>query len=184
MTLIARKLHLNKARVKIIFLFLALSTTGFGFVLVIDLLLAKTNYSLTVLYQAASAVLCLRSKAPSCHANSTSAVTGRLGTTGMVVSEQREASQVGIDILNAGGNAIDAAVAVGYALAVTYPCCGNLGGGGFMLIRFANGRTRFLDFNESRFSEVSSSRYRSASMSVSQLSNSHGSSTGGRHNAV
>lgn len=65
----------------------------------------------------------------------------------MVVSEQREASQVGIDILNAGGNAIDAAVGVGYALAVTYPCCGNLGGGGFMLIR-ANGRTRFVDFRE------------------------------------
>jgi len=148
MTLIARKLHLNKARVKRIFLFLALCTTGFGFILVIDLWLAKTNYSLTVLYQTASAAICLQSKAPSCHTNSTSAVTGRLGTTGMVVSEQREASQVGIDILNAGGNAIDAAVAVGYALAVTYPCCGNLGGGGFMLIRFADGRTRFLDFRE------------------------------------
>jgi hypothetical protein len=57
MTLIARKLHLNKARVKRFFLFLALCTTGFGFILVIDLLLAKTNYSLTVLYQTASAVL-------------------------------------------------------------------------------------------------------------------------------
>lgn len=66
----------------------------------------------------------------------------------MVVSEQREASQVGVDILNGGGNAIDAAVGVGYALVVTYPCCGNLGGGGFMLIRFSNGRTRFLDFRE------------------------------------
>lgn len=148
MTFIARKLHLNKARVKRILSFLALGTTGFGFILVIDLLLAKTNYSLTVLYQTASAAICLQSKAPSCRANSTSAVTGRLGTTGMVVSEQREASQAGIDILNGGGNAIDAAVAVGYALAVTYPCCGNLGGGGFMLIRFADGRTRFLDFRE------------------------------------
>lgn len=145
-----QKLHLNKARCKRILLLLAFCTTGLGLTLVIDLLLAKTNYSLTVLYQIASAAICLQSKAPSCHANSTltSPPTGKLGTTGMVVSEQREASQVGIDILNAGGNAIDAAVGVGYALAVTYPCCGNLGGGGFMLIRFANGRTRFLDFRE------------------------------------
>ncbi len=145
-----QKLHLNKARCKRILLLLAFCTTGLGLTLVIDLLLAKTNYSLTVLYQIASAAICLQSKAPSCHTNSTltSPATGKLGTTGMVVSEQREASQVGIDILNAGGNAIDAAVGVGYALAVTYPCCGNLGGGGFMLIRFANGRTRFLDFRE------------------------------------
>ncbi len=145
-----QKLHLNKARCKRILLLLAFCTTDLGLTLVIDLLLAKTNYSLTVLYQIASAAICLQSKAPSCHTNSTltSPPTGKLGTTGMVVSEQREASQVGIDILNAGGNAIDAAVGVGYALAVTYPCCGNLGGGGFMLIRFANGRTRFLDFRE------------------------------------
>lgn len=64
------------------------------------------------------------------------------------MSKQHEATQAGITILNQGGNAIDAAVGVGYALAVTYPCCGNLGGSGFMLIRFANGRTRFLDFRE------------------------------------
>jgi gamma-glutamyltranspeptidase/glutathione hydrolase len=66
----------------------------------------------------------------------------------MVVSPQREASSVGRDILATGGNAIDAAVAVGYALAVVDPCCGNIGGGGFMLIRFADGGRRFIDFRE------------------------------------
>ena len=68
--------------------------------------------------------------------------------TGMVVSAQHEASEVGASILQQGGNAIDAAVAVGYALAVTHPCCGNIGGGGFMVIHLANGRETFLNFRE------------------------------------
>jgi gamma-glutamyltranspeptidase / glutathione hydrolase len=67
---------------------------------------------------------------------------------GMVVSSQHLASDVGAAILRQGGNAIDAAVAVGYALAVTHPCCGNLGGGGFMLIHFADGRNTFINFRE------------------------------------
>jgi gamma-glutamyltranspeptidase / glutathione hydrolase len=67
---------------------------------------------------------------------------------GMVVSAQHLATQVGVDILKRGGNAIDAAVAVGYALAVVYPAAGNLGGGGFMMILFADGRKTFLDFRE------------------------------------
>jgi gamma-glutamyltranspeptidase/glutathione hydrolase len=67
---------------------------------------------------------------------------------GMVVSAQHLATQVGVDILKRGGNAIDAAVAVGYALAVVYPAAGNLGGGGFMTILFADGRKTFLDFRE------------------------------------
>jgi gamma-glutamyltranspeptidase/glutathione hydrolase len=66
----------------------------------------------------------------------------------MVVSAQRLASEVGLDILKRGGNAVDAAVAVGYALAVTHPCCGNLGGGGFMLVHLANGGDRTIDFRE------------------------------------
>jgi gamma-glutamyltranspeptidase / glutathione hydrolase len=66
----------------------------------------------------------------------------------MVVTEQHLASQAGIDVLKAGGNAVDAAVAVGYALAVVDPCCGNIGGGGFMLIRLHDGREHFLDFRE------------------------------------
>lgn len=67
---------------------------------------------------------------------------------GMVVSSQHLASQVGVDILKAGGNAVDAAVAVGYALAVVNPCCGNLGGGGFATIRLADGRAIFFNFRE------------------------------------
>jgi len=70
------------------------------------------------------------------------------GRHGMVVTEQHYASQVGVDVLKAGGNAVDAAIAVGYALAVVDPCCGNIGGGGFMLLRFANGRETFVDFRE------------------------------------
>ena len=67
---------------------------------------------------------------------------------GMVVSAHRLASQVGVDVLRRGGNAVDAAVAVGYALAVVYPIAGNLGGGGFMTIRLGDGRATFLDFRE------------------------------------
>jgi gamma-glutamyltranspeptidase/glutathione hydrolase len=67
---------------------------------------------------------------------------------GMVVTAHHLASDVGVEVLRQGGNAIDAAVAVGYALAVTYPAAGNLGGGGFMTIRFADGRETFLDFRE------------------------------------
>jgi gamma-glutamyltranspeptidase/glutathione hydrolase len=67
---------------------------------------------------------------------------------GIVVSAQHEASAAGARILAAGGNAIDAAVAVGYALAVVDPCCGNLGGGGFMLIRRADGRSSVINFRE------------------------------------
>ncbi|MHC2463184.1 gamma-glutamyltranspeptidase/glutathione hydrolase [Bradyrhizobium embrapense] len=67
---------------------------------------------------------------------------------GMVVSAQHLATQVGIEVLKRGGNAVDAAVAVGYALAVAYPAAGNLGGGGFMTIQLADGRKTFLDFRE------------------------------------
>lgn len=67
---------------------------------------------------------------------------------GMVVTAQHLATEVGVDVLRSGGNAIDAAVAVGYALAVVYPAAGNLGGGGFMTIRLADGRKTFLDFRE------------------------------------
>jgi gamma-glutamyltranspeptidase/glutathione hydrolase len=67
---------------------------------------------------------------------------------GMVVTAQHLATHVGVDVLKAGGNAVDAAVAVGYALAVVYPAAGNLGGGGFMTIMLADGRKTFLDFRE------------------------------------
>ena len=67
---------------------------------------------------------------------------------GMVVSAQHLATRVGVDVLRKGGNAVDAAVAVGYALAVVYPAAGNLGGGGFMTIQRADGSRTFLDFRE------------------------------------
>src|SRR5580698_375334 len=67
---------------------------------------------------------------------------------GMVVTSQHLASEVGAAILRQGGNAIDAAVAVGFALAVTHPCCGNLGGGGFMTIHLADGTNTFINFRE------------------------------------
>jgi gamma-glutamyltranspeptidase/glutathione hydrolase len=67
---------------------------------------------------------------------------------GMVVTAQHLASHIGVDVLKSGGNAVDAAVAVGYALAVVYPAAGNLGGGGFMTIQLADGRKTFLDFRE------------------------------------
>ncbi|MFI4986325.1 MAG: gamma-glutamyltransferase [Alphaproteobacteria bacterium] len=66
----------------------------------------------------------------------------------MVVTSQHYASEAGLGILAAGGNAIDAAVAVGYALAVVNPCCGNIGGGGFMTIHLADGRDSFINFRE------------------------------------
>jgi gamma-glutamyltranspeptidase/glutathione hydrolase len=66
----------------------------------------------------------------------------------MVVSAQHLATEVGLKILKQGGNAVDAAVAVGYALAVVHPCCGNIGGGGFMVIHLASGKNVFLDFRE------------------------------------
>ncbi|HEY4951729.1 MAG TPA: gamma-glutamyltransferase [Candidatus Acidoferrales bacterium] len=66
----------------------------------------------------------------------------------IVVSTDELASKAGADIMQAGGNAIDAAVATGFALAVVYPQAGNLGGGGFMLIRMSDGKTHFIDFRE------------------------------------
>ncbi|WP_434575188.1 gamma-glutamyltransferase [Pseudomonas sp. Z3-6] len=67
---------------------------------------------------------------------------------GMVVTAQHLATHAGVDVLKNGGNAVDAAVAVGYALAVVYPAAGNLGGGGFMTLQLADGRKTFLDFRE------------------------------------
>src|SRR5881396_773200 len=70
------------------------------------------------------------------------------GEHGMVVTAHQLATKVGVDVLKRGGNAVDAAVAVGYAMAVVYPAAGNLGGGGFMTIQLADGRKTFLDFRE------------------------------------
>lgn len=93
-------------------------------------------------------------------------VSGQLGKhnsdeyrNGMVVSANGIASQVGIDILKKGGNAVDAAVAVQFALAVVYPNAGNIGGGGFMVYRSAKGETNTLDFREKAAGSASRDMY-------------------------
>ena len=77
----------------------------------------------------------------------------------MVVTREAHATDVGVAALKAGGNAVDAAVAVGFALAVTHPSAGNIGGGGFMLVRFADGRKTFLDFREMAPAKASRDMY-------------------------
>ena len=81
------------------------------------------------------------------------------GPNGVVASRSPLASDVGIEVMKAGGNAIDAAVAVGFALAVTYPSAGNLGGGGFMLIRLANGDVVANDHRETAPAQASRDMY-------------------------
>ncbi|MHB1872621.1 MAG: gamma-glutamyltransferase [Steroidobacteraceae bacterium] len=84
----------------------------------------------------------------------------------MVVTAQHLATRVGLQILRKGGNAIDAAVAVGYALAVVHPCCGNIGGGGFMMIHLADGHTVFLDFREKAPLKATPTLYQNAAGQV------------------
>lgn len=98
---------------------------------------------------------------PSAHAHD--AVYARKG---MVVAQEPLAADVGVTILRSGGNAVDAAVAVGFALAVTHPFAGNIGGGGFMLIRLADGRTTFIDFREKAPGKATHNMYLDASGNV------------------
>ncbi|EFE98192.1 gamma-glutamyltransferase [Serratia odorifera] len=92
----------------------------------------------------------------SLYAASNPAVEAR---NGMVVTSQHLASQIGVDILKMGGNAVDAAVAVGYAQAVVNPCCGNIGGGGFMTIHLADGSDTFINFRETAPAAASANMY-------------------------
>jgi gamma-glutamyltranspeptidase/glutathione hydrolase len=98
-----------------------------------------------------------------------------VGRKGMVSSQNTQATIIGIDILKSGGNAVDSAVAVGFALAVTLPRAGNLGGGGFMLVHSAKDNiTRSIDYREMAPSGVSASDFLDENgKRISQLSKSY-----------
>jgi gamma-glutamyltranspeptidase / glutathione hydrolase len=84
----------------------------------------------------------------------------------MVASVHQLASRAGVQMMKSGGNAVDAAVAVGFALAVVHPQAGNLGGGGFMLIRFADGKTHFVDYREKAPAAATANMYLNAQGNV------------------
>jgi gamma-glutamyltranspeptidase/glutathione hydrolase len=94
------------------------------------------------------------------------ALTPVAGRSGMVASSEPLASQAGVEILRAGGNAVDAAVAVGFTLAVTFPQAGNLGGGGFMLIRMATGDAMVVDYREQAPAAATRAMYQDAQGNV------------------
>jgi gamma-glutamyltranspeptidase/glutathione hydrolase len=93
---------------------------------------------------------------------------------GMVVSAHRLASDAGVDVLKEGGNAVDAAIAVAYALAVTFPEAGNIGGGGFMTVRLADGRTSFIDFRETAPAAATPTMYQDKAGKVIPLLSTRG----------
>src|SRR5471030_194609 len=115
-------------------------------------------------------VLAMLSSAP-LYAASSPAVEAK---NGMVVTSQYLASQVGVDILKMGGNAIDAAVAVGYAQAVVNPCCGNIGGGGFMTVHLADGKDTFINFRETAPAAASANMYLDADGNVKKGASLYG----------
>src|SRR5437868_9643793 len=78
---------------------------------------------------------------------------------GIVASMHELASRAGVEMMQAGGNAMDAAVATGFALAVVHPDAGNLGGGGFMLIRTADGTAHFIDYREKAPAKATANMY-------------------------
>lgn len=129
-------------------LLLAGVPASIGLAIGLDMVVAGSVYHpLTYLYSASSWLGC--KKSPNCINIKTSAFQSPTsGKKGIVVTTQHKASEVGLEILKQGGNAIDAAVGVGYALAVTDPCCGNIGGGGFMVIHHANSKSTFINFRE------------------------------------
>ncbi len=109
-----------------------------------------------------------------CCAAQAASVAPVAAENGMVVTAQHLATQVGVDVLKRGGNAVDAAVAVGYALAVVYPAAGNLGGGGFMTLQLADGRKTFLDFREKAPLAATANMYLDADGNVVKGASTHG----------
>lgn len=145
-----------------------ISFMGIGLAIGLDMLVGGSVYHpLTRLYKIGSWLICKNLTADNCKKAPTTLVSGK---NGIVVTTQREASKVGLQILQQGGNAIDAAVAVGYALAVTDPCCGNIGGGGFMLIHLANGKDTFINFREKAPLKATKDMYLDKQGKVSELS--------------
>ena len=131
-----------------IFTIITYGSTGIILLLALDMIIARSIYHpLTYAYHTFSWLICQKTASINCQPKSSSSGAAS-GNQGAVVTSQHLASEVGLNILQQGGNAIDAAVAVGYALAVTEPCCGNLGGGGFMLIHLATGEDIFINFRE------------------------------------
>jgi gamma-glutamyltranspeptidase / glutathione hydrolase len=102
------------------------------------------------------ALMCLLSFSAGLYAQGVEPVRAKHG---MVVAQEPLAADIGVSVLKSGGNAVDAAVAVGFALAVTHPVAGNLGGGGFMLARLADGTSVFLDFREAAAQKASRDMY-------------------------
>jgi len=102
----------------------------------------------------------------------------------MVASVHELASRAGIEIMRAGGNAVDAAVATGFALAVVHPQAGNLGGGGFLLLRNANGKTHFIDFREKAPAAAAAGMYLDAEGNVIPDSSTESSVVGYKSTAV
>jgi gamma-glutamyltranspeptidase / glutathione hydrolase len=116
-------------------------------------------------------VLVLLFAAEACRAASNAPVAAK---NGMIVTAQEHATRIGVEVLRNGGNAIDAAVAVGYALAVVYPAAGNLGGGGFMTLQLADGRKTFIDFRETAPLAATAKMYLDASGNVIPDSSTRG----------
>jgi gamma-glutamyltranspeptidase/glutathione hydrolase len=101
-----------------------------------------------------------------CNTSKKEKVIGLVADSAMVVSAHALASQVGVDIMKQGGNAIDAAIATHFALAVVFPAAGNIGGGGFMVVRLKDGTTATLDFREKAPAAATTNMYLDADGNV------------------